>query len=144
MSLITWALNKNHAHKHIEQMRAEHLKWALEASKNFGTTWWTVAPTVPVAGNPNVEYDIHGQYVFNRWNPFQRTHLIGPNAADSWQIWWHYGPLTNVPQQTTESWTAARMAGHTAEMARAQKAVQAAIDQAWNLYPASAKALVNA
>jgi hypothetical protein len=145
MGLLNWASDQYYIKKHMDQMRAEHLKWALEAAKTFGATWWTVAPTIPAAGNPHVEYDIHGEYTFNRWNPYQRTHLLGPGAVDSWQVWWHHGPLTTVPQQTTASWEAARMAGHNAEMARAAKTVNdAAIAELRRRYPYSAKALVNA
>jgi hypothetical protein len=145
MGLLNWGSNQYYIRKHERELQAEHLAWAKRAAQQFGTTWWTVAPAIPAKGNACIgAFDIHNEYVFTRWSKLKPGRLVGPHAADSWQAWWHHGPLTSVPQQTRDSYEALHLGRHHAELTRAAKAVQTAIDEVWDLYPVSAKVLTNA
>lgn len=141
MSLITWAIDKRYERKAVQAVRDEHAKWLRDAKLN--TTYWTIKPVYPARPDLAWTYDIHGEYRFTKHTvtPFGMNALGNPGGTNSWEIWYHNGPLTTVPQQTTASWEAKHMLGHLAEMARMDERV---FGELRRLYPETIKALVNA
>lgn len=134
-----------HGNKLVAAVRREHDTWMRTA--RLGVPYWTVAPAIAAADNAmDSAYDIHGQYVFTGPAGFgMPNQLKAEGGTTSWRVWYEHGPLTTVPQQTAASWEAAHSAGHAAEIARMQQAVNdQAIAELRRLYPASVKALVNA
>jgi len=145
MGLLSWASDKAYIQRAINQLRAEHDQFVRTAAKQLGTTYWTLAPEIAAANNPHVNYDIHGQYVFTGYSRTFPSQLVSTGGTCTWTIWYRYGPLTTIPQQTAATWEAAHAKGHAAELARMQQAVNdQAIAELRRLYPHSVKALVNA
>ena len=144
MSLLNWASNRYYIEKHMKQMRREHDEWAREAAKRLGTTYWTITPRYSSA-ETGLDYNDHGEYTFTGWAGWPFSDQLTTGSIRSWEIWWHYGPMTTTRQQTAASYHAANLGRHNAEMSRAEQAVNdAAIAELQRLYPVSAKALVNA
>jgi hypothetical protein len=133
MGFAKWAVDKAYQNHAIKYIKREHQ--AFVDSAEVGRTYWSAGPYISAkwSVDPLTE-DVHMKFVFVKKDVGR---LLASNGLTSWQIWWEFGPLTSIPQQTQADINTRNARLYGGESARIEAEIQ-------KLFPASYEAFVNA